>query len=79
MINKLRRKSLEKINKSNSISDILYLNSQELPNKRFILNHTSDQIDDISYSQFNKYVNQCCMYFKKLKLKKKRYNNFSFR
>tara|TARA_B100002019_G_C21273751_1_gene603904 strand:+ start:1107 stop:2660 length:1554 start_codon:yes stop_codon:yes gene_type:complete len=71
MINKLRRKSLEKINKSNSISDILYLNSQELPNKRFILNHTSDQIDDISYSQFNKYVNQCCMYFKKLKLKKK--------
>ena len=71
MINILRKKSLEKINKSNSMSDVLFFNSLDIPNKRFILNYTSNKIQDISYIQFNKYVNQCCNYFRKLKIKKK--------
>lgn len=71
MKNILKKKILERINKSNSISDVLYLNSLEIPNQRFILDRTSNIINDISYFQFNKYVDQCCYYFEKLKLKKK--------
>ena len=70
MINIVRRKSLENINKSSSMSEILEKNSKNFGERIFLIDHTSKKQMNISYAKFNEYVNYCCIYFKQLNLVK---------
>ena len=56
--------------RSNNISEVLSHHAKNIPNQNFIIDHTSNRILKIKYSQFNQYVNNCCKYFKKSNLKK---------
>ena len=70
MNNKLKLKSIKLISESNNISEVLSHHAKNIPNQNFIIDHTSNRILKIKYSQFNQYVNNCCKYFKKSNLKK---------
>ena len=70
MINSIRKKSLEFISKSNSISEILKKNSINFGKKIFLIDRTSKKETHITYTEFNDYVNYCCGYFRKLNLVK---------
>ena len=68
MKNLINKKIIKKIEQCNSISEILELNSIEFPKRIFIHDHTAEKINNISYYEFNNYVNYCCNFFKELKL-----------
>ena len=70
MINKIRKKSLSILDKSKTISEVLFMNSKSIPRKTFIIDYTSKKSKKITYFQFNDYVDSCCKYFKKCNLKK---------
>ena len=70
MNNKLKLKSIKLISESNNISEVLSHYAKNIPNQNFIIDHTSNRILKIKYSQFNQYVNNCCKYFKTSNLKK---------
>ena len=70
MKNSVKISSIRNINKCNSISEILELNSEKFSEKIFIHDHSSHEVNSISYSKFNYYVNCCCNFFEILKIKK---------
>ena len=71
MIKNIKNKSLLNLNASISISDILEKNSKNFEKKIFLIDHTSKKIKNITYFEFNNYVNYCCGYFKNLGLIKR--------
>ncbi len=40
MINKIRKKSLSILDKSKTISEVLFMNSKSIPRKTFIIDYT---------------------------------------
>ena len=71
MSNNIRNKSLRFLNTSISISDVLDKNSKNFGKKIFLIDHTSKKTRNITYSEFNDYVDYCCAYFKNLGLVKR--------
>ena len=65
-----QKKLIEKLDDCNSISEVLKKNAIDFPDREFIIDHTSNDINKLTYRDFNKYVNNCCKFFKDLKIKK---------
>lgn len=70
MKNYNKKKIINSLNNYNSITEVLKKNACDFPNKDFIIDHTSNDLIKVSYSDFDLHVNNCCKYFKDLKIKK---------
>ena len=70
MKNLINKKIIKKIEQCNSVSEVLELNSIKFPKRIFIHDHTAEKINNISYYEFNNYVNYCCNFFKELNLRR---------